>query len=198
MHAYNAACDLCRDTSRWLALIDADEFLHPVRKKSLKTVLADYEEFAGIGVNWVVYGTCGHKYTVDGPLCENYRLTFEDNNNELNCRIKSIVDPKAVMAVMSPHHCWYRNGMYAVDENKEEITGDAIYARNSSMTCTMLNHCDVLRINHYWTKSEEELKTKCKRGYPDDHANPVYESIMKRLDYPMVEDYQTVIPFIKK
>lgn len=198
MIAYNIACDICKETSRWLAFIDADEFLHPVKSECLKTVLIDYESYAGIGVNWIVYGTCGNKTMVEGTLCENYRYTFEDRNNELNCRIKSIVNPRAVLAVMSPHHCWYKNGKYAVDENKEQIVGEALYAKNCSMSCTMFNSCNVLRINHYWTKSEEELKIKCQRGYPDGHANPVYESIMERLNYPLVEDYMTVVPFIKK
>ena len=154
LHAYNIACELCKDTSNWLALIDADEFLHPVEGNDLKLVLKDYQSFPAVGVNWIVYGHCGHIASPAGLLTENYRYTFKDKNNELNCRIKSIVDPSMVLAVMSPHHCWYKNGKYAVDEDKDEIVGEAIYVRNSSMSCTMFNHTSRLRINHYWTKSE--------------------------------------------
>jgi len=198
MHAYNIACKLCKNNSRWLALIDADEFLHPVQDTNLQTVLKRYEDYPGIGVNWVVYGPCGHKTKPSGGLCENYKYTFKDYNNQLNCRIKSIVQPKYVMSVKTSHNCWYKNGRYAVDENKEEIIGDAIYAPKSSMTCTMFNNCNILRINHYWTKSEEELRTKCQRGYPDGHPNPEYDSILARVDFPLIEDYRTVLPFIKK
>jgi len=197
LHAYNIACDLCKGTSRWLALIDADEFLHPVQARDLKSVIKEYEAFPAIGVNWVVYGTCGQKAPPEGLICDNYRLTFANKDNELNCRIKSIVNPNMVMAVMSPHHCWYKNGKYAVDENKEKIIGEAIYAKNSSMSCTMFNHRAILRINHYWTKSEAELQAKCNRGYPDGHPNPEFKQILNRLDYPLVEDTETFIPFVK-
>lgn len=196
MDAYNIACKLCKKTTRWLALLDADEFLHPVGQDDLKTVLKEYEDYPGIGVNWTVYGPCGHKKKPDGGLCQNYRYSFEDKNNELNCRIKSIVQPKSVMSVKTSHNCWYKKGRFAVDENKEEIVGDAIYASRSSMTCTMVNTCNILRINHYWTKSEEELRIKCQRGYPDGHPNPDYDSILSRLAYPMKEDWETVTPFI--
>lgn len=198
MPAYNIACKLCKKTSKWLALIDADEFLHPVGQKDLKTVLKDYEDFPGVGVNWVVYGPCGHINKPSGGLCQNYRFSFEDKNNQLNCRIKSIVQPKRVMSVKTSHNCWYKKGQYAVDENKEEIIGDAIYAEKSSMTCTMFNSCNILRINHYWTKSEEELRIKCQRGYPDGHPNPDFDSILSRLDYPLKEDCETIAPFITK
>lgn len=197
LFAYNTALDLSKKTSKWLAIIDADEFLHPVGQNDLKTVLKDYEEFPGIGVNWVVYGPCGHKTKPSGGLCKNYRYTFADMNHEMNCRVKSVIQPKKTMAVKSTHHCWYKKGRYAVDENKEEIIGDVLYTPKSTMKCTMFNSCNILRINHYWTKSEEELRKKCQRGYADGCDNPVYELTLARVNFPLKEDYQTVLPFIK-
>lgn len=189
LHAYNLACKLCRRTSHWLALIDADEFLMPVQEETLPQVLRSYEPYAGLGVNWVVYGPSGHEKKPDGYVIGNYRMTFADRNHEMNCRIKSVVQPKQVLAVMSPHHCWYKKGVFAVDEMANPIIGEAIYAGSGSMTCTMENHCGVIRINHYWTKSKEELRQKCSRGYADGNQNPVYDSILKRLDFPMTEDF---------
>ena len=198
LYAYNTALDLSKKSSKWLAIIDADEFLHPVGQTDLKAVLKDYEEFPGIGVNWVVYGPCGHKTKPSGGLCKNYRYSFENKNHEMNCRIKSVIQPKKTMSVKSTHHCWYKKGRYAVDENKEEIVGDVLYAPKSTMKCTMFNSCNFLRINHYWTKSEEELRIKCQRGYADGCDNPVYERTLARVDFPLKEDYQTILPFIKE
>lgn len=189
LHAYNLACKLCRRTSRWLALIDADEFLMPVQEETLPRVLQSYELYAGLGVNWVVYGPSGHEKKPDGYVIGNYRLTFADRNHEMNCRIKSVVQPKQVLAVMSPHHCWYKRGAFAVDETANPIIGEAIFTGSGSMTCTMENHSSVIRINHYWTKSKEELRKKCSRGYADGNQNPVYDTILKRLDFPMTEDF---------
>ncbi len=52
------------------------------------------------------------------------------------------------------------------------------------MKCTMFNSCNKLRINHYWTKSEEELRIKCQRGYTDGKENPTYELTLARVDFP--------------
>jgi len=167
IHAYNVACNLCKKSSRWLALIDADEFIVPVEADNLPQILKDYENYPALGVNWILYGPSGHDVAPTGLVCENYKMTFADRNNELNCRIKSIVNPRLVRSVVSPHHCLYIGDTFAVDENKDEIIGEAIYAKYSSMACTMFNHTSKIRINHYWTKSKDELLKKCVRGYPD-------------------------------
>lgn len=198
MHAYNLAIRLSCNNSRWLALIDADEFLHPVKCDDLKTALKEFEPYAAVGVNWVVYGTCNHKVRPSGLVTENYTLTFQNANNELNCRIKSIVNPRKVIYCNSPHSCIYKKKLFAVDELKNEIIGDAIYVEGNSMTCTMANNRTKLRINHYWTKSEEELRIKCNRGYPDGQPNPDFERILQRLNYPMVEDGDSVRRFLDK
>lgn len=188
VNAYNLACTLLKKTSRWVACIDADEFLFSTKEGGLPETLKEYEEYPGIGVNWIIYGPCGHKVKPDGGVLENYTFTFSDQNHEMNCRIKSILQPSQVLSMLSPHHAYYKHGRYAVDENKKEIRGEAIYARNSTMTCTMENHTRLLRINHYWTKSLSELQVKCQRGYPDGNKNPEYEKILDRLNVPMVED----------
>ena len=45
---YKNCCD-------WIAFIDADEFLMPVRNDSLSEILDDFKTYAGIGINWVVF-----------------------------------------------------------------------------------------------------------------------------------------------
>lgn len=197
MIAYNIACSICKKISKWLAFIDADEFLLSVNGSNLIETLQSYEKYPGVGVNWVVYGHSDHEEQPKGMVMENYKLTFQDKNNELNCRIKSIVNPKMVRAVMSPHHCWYKGKAFAVDEKENPIYGAAIYAKQSSMSCTFTNNTNILRINHYWTKSKQELRRKCKRGYPDGHKNPVYDIIIERLNYPMKQDY-CIEQFVKK
>ena len=185
--AYNDAIRLCRGKSKWLAMIDADEFLFPAERNNLKEVLKEYEQYPAVGVNWVVYGPCGHEQRVEGTIISNYYMTFQDRNNELNCRIKSIVQPIKTMCYCSPHFGIYKHGEMAVDENKEVISGGALYVEEGR-ACTYRNSIKKLRINHYWTKSLEELKEKCQRGYADGSVNPEYEKILARLDFPLMED----------
>jgi len=56
--AYNDAISKCRHVSKWLALIDIDEFIVPVAYGNLVQLLEkDYEYCSGLCVNWQCYGT---------------------------------------------------------------------------------------------------------------------------------------------
>lgn len=191
---YRMTAKYLRHLSRWVAYIDADEFVLPIQK-TLKEYLKENEKYPAIGINWIVYGPCGHKTKPEGLVTENYWYTFEDKDNLLNLRIKSIVNPEQVYDVSSPHFCILKNGKYAVDENGEEITTKWMYISASGAAFTGENNTQKIRINHYWTKSEEELHKKCDRGYAAGSFSPDYENIMRRLDYPLKVD-KSIEPYI--
>ena len=178
-----------------MALIDADEFLFPTEDISLPDFLKNYEKFPAIGVNWITFGHCNHEKQQDGLLVDNYQMTFADKDNPLNCRIKSIVRPKCVSYCNSPHFCHYKHG-FAVDENMNTICAPSFESVFSN-SITLFNSTYKIRINHYWTKSKEELKEKIKRGYPDGASVDKYENIIKRLDFPLVND-KKIIEFKNK
>lgn len=196
---YRMVAKYLKKQCRWLAYIDADEFVLP-SEKTLKEYLKEKEEYPAIGINWIVYGTGGHVTKPEGLITENYWRTFEDRNNLLNLRIKSIVNPMQVYDVFSPHFCVMKNSTYCVDEDGEEITTKWMYVSGSGPAFTGENKTKHIRINHYWTKSEQELMEKCNRGYAAGGFNPDYENIMKRLDYPQKDDraIERYIPGIKK
>lgn len=190
--AYRWALRKLKGRSKWIAFLDADEFLFSYQG-NLKAFFHEFEEFPGVGVNWIVFGPCGHDNRPEGSLIQNYRLTFTDRNNPLNLRIKSIVRPEMVADMYSPHYCIYKWGRKAVDENRKKIKAN----NDSSLgyACTNRNNVEFIRINHYWTKSKQDLREKCERGYPDSKKKPDYESILKRLDFPLTED-STIIEYI--
>lgn len=195
---YRMTSKFLRRQCRWVAYIDADEFVLP-KEGTLKEYLMQKEMHPAIGINWIVYGTGGHKTRPDGLVSENYWYTFEDANNLLNLRIKSIVDPSKVYDISSPHFCVLKNGTYAVDEDDEEITTKWMYVSGSGPAFTGQNKTERIRINHYWTKSEQDLAEKCNRGYAAGSFSPDYENIMKRLDYPqrMDRSIECYVPRIK-
>src|SRR5919108_2259457 len=135
--------------ARWIAFIDVDEFLFSPTKERVSDILVDYEEWPGVGVNRAVFGTSGHRTRPPGLVIENYLRRASDANTPLP--IKSIVDPTRVTSCHSCHTFLYRDGL-AVDENKQPI--DRPYAQTETMSRS------ILRVNHYWTKSEEELRVK--------------------------------------
>ena len=186
--AYTYAAHLFKNETFWMAFLDADEFMFSPQKRKLNEVLMDYEAYPGVGVNWVGYGTGGHKTKPEGKLIENYFDTFEDENNVFNLRIKSVVQPSEVLMIPSPHYCVYRKRKLAVSEDRNEITNYTMIVPGKGFAFTAVNHRSILRINHYWTKSEEEFLKKCSRGYPDGTINPDFEKGMERFNYPMKRD----------
>ncbi|MBQ0066258.1 MAG: glycosyltransferase family 92 protein [Firmicutes bacterium] len=185
--AYNFALKAIKNYTKWIAFLDADEFLFPVRDETLKDILKEYEAYPGLGVNWVLYGPCGHEKKPKGLVMKSYTQTFKNRNHEMNCRIKSIVQPNKVLCITHPHTPVYRNGQLAVNEKKEVISGTAMYAPLGT-ACTMTNSIERLRINHYWTKSLEELKEKCDKGRSDGSSSLLFETTLKRLEGEKMED----------
>jgi hypothetical protein len=133
--------------SRWIAFIDIDEFLFSPLQRPLPEVLADYESHPGVAVNWVGFGTSGHRTKPSGLVIENYvrraKLPL------LNRHIKSIVNPVEAVRALSPHWFEYRSGL-PVDENFNPVDGPVNDGGSFSR----------LRLNHYVTKSEEEFRAK--------------------------------------
>lgn len=172
-HAYNIAIDMTRKESKWLALIDIDEFLFSVEGK-LSDKLKDYEEFGGVTVNWVFFGSSGKKTRQDSVL-----KTYTRRNGKVNRHVKSIIQPEKARGFMCPHFAFYLPEFFAVDEDKERL-GDTPF--NDKLSA------NILRINHYHCKSEEEYTQKVLRGRadcPPDH--PAY--LRHEAENMSLEDY---------
>lgn len=134
--------------SRWIAFIDIDEFLFSPTGKPLPEILSDYEAFPGVVANWAMFGTSGHKRRPPGLVIENY--VCRTNRPQFNTHFKSIVDPRRVNRPRNAHFFSYRDGV-AVDENKQRVTSTG---KTDSVSF------ERLRVNHYWSKSEEECREK--------------------------------------
>ena len=146
-----------KNQTRWLAIIDLDEFIVPVEKNSIPDFLKDYEKYPGVGINWITFDSNGYKVkpTSNGGLVTcNYARVSKNYNIEYNRHIKSIVNPKEVYDIYNPHFCIFKNDGFTVDENFKLITGPYTATHSSKK----------IRINHYYSKSEEEYNFKVARG----------------------------------
>ena len=106
---YNDALKRAKYSTRYLAFIDTDEFLTPMRHETALAAIEDifrsYEETpfkspgscraGGIGVNWRVYGTSGHKTPAAGPVISEYTHRGPDDLM-MNCHVKTICKPLTV------------------------------------------------------------------------------------------------------
>lgn len=97
---------------KWIAFIDDDEFIVP-ECGNIKSVLKDYEKYAGVVINWKMYGSSGLK----NKTSEKQILKFNKVFNSLKYAtifsarenlIKTIVQPSCVRKVgRNPHFLKY-------------------------------------------------------------------------------------------
>jgi hypothetical protein len=144
--------------TRWCAFLDIDEFLYSPTGQPVATLLPAYAEAPAVGVNWSVYGTGGHEHPPLGLVTESY-LHRAPLEHPLNEHIKSIVRPEscALRRPADPHHFNYVAG-WAVSEWHEPIHGP--FSRPPSH--------EMLRINHYWSKSQDEAIAKAGKHRSDN------------------------------
>jgi hypothetical protein len=148
---YRDILERCRDETVWLGIFDIDEFLFSPTGDRVSDVLRrEFEDFPGVGVNEISFGTSGHLTQPPSPSIEAFvrRCALAKPRNRI---IKSIVQPAQVIDLgADPHYFRYEGGRQAVTENKQPIQG--------SHTDTV--SVDLLRINHYITRSQEERERK--------------------------------------
>ncbi len=142
------------EDSRWIGFLDIDEFLFSPTLRPLPEVLADFEEFPGVVVNRASFGSSGHETPPDGLLMESYLHRAQDDAG-VNRFVKSVVDPhRAVGAWVDQNpHCFLYSEGFAVNENKRPIEKFP-FGQSAPVSYALL------RINHYWTKSESEWRAK--------------------------------------
>ena len=157
--------------TRWLAFVDADEFIVPVQKYTLPEVLKEYEQYPGVCVNYAMYDSNGHLKKPEGLVIKNYTNMSIDPEYISNRFVKSIVNPREVI-VVNAHWCIYRFFKWGVDENGKTTIG-AITKKQS---------LSKLRINHYYTKSKEELLSKINKGAVGTLRRKMSEKVLTDID----------------
>ena len=163
MAAYNECIREYKDMTEWLAVIDADEFIVPTEKNSIPEFLKEFKDCPGVGINWISFDSNDYKKKPHGSLLENYTRVHYDDQFSSNHHIKSIVRPEMVELYSNPHYAKYKDGKHAVDENGNELKG-CVYRDVHPEAYTDVVSVNKIRINHYFSKSEEEYNAKLKRG----------------------------------
>lgn len=162
----------------WVGFIDIDEFVVPI-EKDFPELLDDYNQYAGLAINWVIYGSAGHKIRPAGNVKDNYLYRSEYSFN-INSHVKCFVKPKLIIQPITPHSflCKENN---IVNENFEPVNGPfSDFSGNK------------IRLNHYHCKSIEDYVNKIKKGKVDNpkasysfdqflhhDRNDVYDNILE-------------------
>lgn len=157
LDAYNNALSKYRNDTRYMAMIDADEFLYcPDMNQSIDKLLSNIfskKNIGGLVVNWVVFGSSKYDKRPKGRVTDNFiwrsKIDFEKNH-----LVKTICDPRRVFSFTVSHAANYLRSYHAVDENGKKVE----WVLNSQVTVKKI------RINHYYSKSKEEFMKKRARG----------------------------------
>ena len=128
--AYNDGLKRAKGKSRWVALIDTDEFLVPFHG-DLQDVLKNKRKYGQVSFPWLLYGTSGVEEVPYKEMLKTLVWRAEDSNPR-NDSFKSIVQPAKVETCNHPHFCILKQGEKSLMLDRKEA-----------------------RINHYWTRDEK-------------------------------------------
>jgi hypothetical protein len=171
VNAYNHFLNNYGKETKWVILIDGDEFILPKKSNSIRDFLKNYKDFHAIGINWVMFGTSFHDKKQNGFIIDNYRYS----EGKQNKHIKTIFKPEFTEKIENPHYVILRDPSKYIDSHKRIINGP--FNENPNI--------DIVQINHYWGKSLEEHYEKRDRG----RATTTSKRVIKEnphLDYNKV------------
>lgn len=151
--AYDDCLEKYRWDTRWIAFIDLDEFIVPIKDKTIPDFLRKFEGFPAVEINWLIYGSGGAKKRVSGTMMERFKH-HSLPEHYLNRHVKSIVDTRKVYNLIGCHEAARIEG-YAADSHGNPIRKH-FREREPQQ--------DIIRINHYAVRSFEEFLEKQNRG----------------------------------
>jgi len=150
--AYNDFIQKNKTNYDWVSFFDVDEFLVLKKHKNIKEFIQDYQDFDGIGVNWILFGDNNLTGVTDEySVIKRFTKRQLGVNEHIKSTIKLTND--VIMGVHAPHNKMLCN------TNKELFSGS--FNRNTLD--------DIAQINHYFCKTREEFIEKINRGRSDTY-----------------------------
>ena len=145
--AYTHCVQMARASCQWVAFIDVDEFLFSPGTVDIRPILRRYRDLPGIAVWTAFFGSGGQAQRSPAPVTLTYL-----RRAPLTARrtVKIIANPRLVYKVgVHEFKFW---GAEARDTARRLVAqaADPVF--------------DTLRINHYWSRSLEDLQIKIERG----------------------------------
>ena len=162
--SYHDAIKNFRNECRYMAIIDADEFIRPIdHNKNILQVIDEImqqvknsKHVAGIYVTWLMFGSSGYvQRPISGGVLSNFLYRNPDKINELIGKV--IINPRRVFMFGNPHFPLFFNKIFCIIDESGRKQNDHYVYKIPQKIC----------INHYYTKSREEYQEKISRGKAD-------------------------------
>jgi hypothetical protein len=132
--------------TRWMAFIDVDEFLFAPDGRSIADVLRNYSEHPAVVVHSPYFGSSGLVSRPSVPITR----AFTRRAVLSMASAKTIANPRWIYAIRNVHTFKYWGGAAVATDGKE--------------FCADCVQLDTLRLNHYWSRSLQDLEDKIARG----------------------------------
>ncbi|RAZ90568.1 glycosyl transferase [Mesorhizobium hawassense] len=146
LSAYADCIRRCWHEALWIGLFDIDEFLFAPDGRDVRSVLEAYRDLPGVCVWQAFYGSSGHIERPRSPVVEAYTMRAGPDITT----VKTIVNPRLV----------YKPGVHL----SKFLLGEGMDTHRRIIAPGMLPELDILRINHYWSRSLSDLDQKVRRG----------------------------------
>ena len=176
LNAYNDCLEKYGCETEWLIVVDSDEYILPKKHWTIRHFLNFYEDYAAIGINWVIFGSNSNYHRPNGYLIENYTKCNKSQDDQLKCIIK----PYRCSKFITVHHPEVYNNNLFINAKKDILTWF-----RTDIDCT-----NIIQINHYRNKSFQDTIEKHQRGYADPHtigAKPSLYSNLHNLDNDIID-----------
>jgi hypothetical protein len=178
-----------------MAFIDADEFLLPRSGSTLEEALSATNGFPNVSLPWHMFGTSGHASRPEGPVTKNFVKRSADpmSTQAHVLNFKCIVDPCEVTEVSIHQFKTRTYGDLTSNDGGFQTTRDG--RKNPKFYSN--TH---LQLNHYYSKSREEMAAKIARGsnYAVSPAELLEKmtSTLHSIEQAEVED-RSMVEFLK-
>lgn len=142
-----------KNKHKWVAHIDIDEFIVLKKHKNIMDFLNEYDDCDSIAINWLMFGTSNQINYRDEPITSRFRY----------CAAKVDIHYKCISKIKSIFQC--------IHSHKPLLNKGSIYDTNRKIITEIFNpegDDKVAIIHHYYTKSEEEFKSKINRKMVDE------------------------------
>jgi hypothetical protein len=171
LNAYNHFLTNYSDETKWLIVVDGDEYIVPKTCWTIREFMNGYEDVEALGINWKMFGTNYYDKIQNGYVIENYTKCSITQDEQLKC----IIQPSKCKRFITVHHPETNDPEKFVDAKRNVLT----WFRNNNYTI------DEIQINHYRYKSLEDASEKKNRGYADPltiGSVPFYDISLHKYD----------------
>jgi hypothetical protein len=142
------------------AIVDLDEFLHPLGgHRDIPTAVSelfDRPDVSAAALHWALYGSGGRVEPGAGLIIERFTQRAADDHL-FHKTVKSLVRPERFDGMLNPHVVVLTNGEY-IDDHSEPVRWAA-----APGTIESVSWC-CLRVDHFVLKSRREFEMKVRRG----------------------------------